>query len=168
MGGLTSVMSTVMPVVNTVGRIASVVDSINVLTNRGGNYQQRAENDQALQQLQERQALQMQQMEQDNDLARQNIALEAQQSEDQRRAALRRAVSRQRAQFGSQGIGSAGGSSDAVLLGFFDESEAELKRREQLDQMKSSALDLGLSQSASLNLLQASQLAERQKLARLF
>ena len=54
-----------------------------------------------------------------------------------------RAVARQRANFGSSGISSDSGSGQAVLLGLFDETEDELARREQLDNLRNRALDLG-------------------------
>ncbi len=128
----------------------------------------RAEQDLALEQLQNRQRLEEQQLVSGNASERQRIATEAVQAEDQRRNALRRAVARQRASFGSQGVGAGGGSSEAVLLGLFDESDQERKRREELDVMKTSALDQNYSNLRSMNLLQATQLAERQKLSRYY
>lgn len=119
---------------------------------------------QALEQLQQRQALEEQQRAADSALQRQGIALDAQKSEDNRRDALRRAVSRQRANFGAQGIGSGSGSSQAVLLGLFEESADEKKRREELDALRLNAIDQNLSQNKSINVLQRTQLAERNNL----
>lgn len=121
--------------------------------------------DQSLKQLQEQQRLQQEQAAQDAALQRQQIATNTAQSEEERRAALRRAVARQRANFGSQGVSSAGGSSQAVLLGLFDESEDEARRREELDQLRLTGIDQGLTQRSSLNVLQRTQLAERNNLA---
>lgn len=92
-------------------------------------------NDQALEQLKQRQALDERQRAQDAELQRQSIALDAQEAEESRREALRRAVSRQRANFGAQGVGSGSGSSQAVLLGLFEESDDEKRRREELDNL---------------------------------
>lgn len=125
------------------------------------------EDRQAVSQLRERQALEAQQQAEKNALERERLALEAAQNEDERRAALRRAVARQRANFGSQGVGAAAGSSQAVLLGLFDETEDEINRRTQLDSLRNRALDLGERQASALNLLQATQLAQRQRLNRL-
>lgn len=170
-GGLhnsNSLMGGVLPFVNNVRRSIDLVSS---LTGGGGDdYRSRirAEQDLALQQLKDRQAMQEGQIAQNNALTRQQNALQLAQADEERRAALRRAVARQRAQFGSQGVGSNAGSSEAVLLGMFEESEDEQKRRAQLDTLRSNALDQNLKQTRSLNLLQATQLAERQRLSRLF
>ena len=107
-------------------------------------------------------------LEQSNALEREKIAAQNAQNAEERRLALRRAISRQRAKFGGAGVSSTGGSSEAVLLGFFDETKDELDRRNQLDQIRNRALELDVSQSNSINLLQSSQLAERNNLARLF
>lgn len=127
----------------------------------------RGSDNQALSQLQERQRLQQQQLDQSVALDRERIGLNAAQDDESRRAALRRAVARQRAQFSSSGV-SSGGSSDAVLLGYASESEDELAQRTQLDNLRYRALDSEVAQQRSMNLLQATQLAERQNLNRLF
>ena len=126
----------------------------------------RGNQDIALQQLQDKQNLQMQQSQTNAALDRDKIALDATNAEDARKKALRRAVSRQRASFGSQGIGSGAGSSQAVLLGMFEESDTEKKKREGLDALRFNAIDSDLSQRKSLNVLQRSQLEEKQKLGR--
>lgn len=122
--------------------------------------------EQSLQQLQAQQRLQQQQLAQDAALQRQQISTNAAQDEEERRAALRRAVARQRANFGSQGVGSASGSSQAVLLGLFDESDDEARRREALDNLRLTGIEQGVDQRASLNVLQRTQLAQRNDLAR--
>jgi len=127
-----------------------------------------AEQDQALAQLQERQAAQQSQQAQNSALEKERLAAQSRQKADDRRDALRRAVARQKAQFGASGVGSGTGSSQAVLLGLFDETEEDLQKREELDNFRTRALDLGTSQSRSLNVLQATQLAERNRLSRLF
>lgn len=127
-------------------------------------FSRRQSQDQALEQLQERQALQQQQRAQDAALQKQQIALSASQDEEKRKAALKRAVARQRASFGSQGVGSGAGSSQAVLLGMFEETEDELSRREELDNLRLNAVDLNVNQSNALNVLQRTQLQERNNL----
>ena len=121
-------------------------------------------NDQALEQLKQRQALDERQRAQDAEFQRQSIALDAQEAEESRREALRRAVSRQRANFGAQGVGSGSGSSQAVLLGLFEESGDEKRRREELDNLRLNAIDQDLAQNRSINVLQRTQLAERNRL----
>ena len=163
MGAITPVASTLTSLVGTLNTVNQIAGTIQTLS--GNNT---AEEDLALQQLQERQALASAQLAQDNALEREQIALAAAQDEEDRRDALRRAVARQRAQFGASGISQGGGSSQAVLLGLFDETEEELAQREALDNLRLSALDLGQAQNTSLNLLQATQLSERQSLNNLF
>ena len=76
---------------------------------------------------------------------------------------MRRVIARQRAQFGASGISASGGSSEAVLLGLYNESEEEAAQREEIDNLKKAALDEDLAQTKSLNLLQRNQLEERQR-----
>lgn len=127
-------------------------------------FSRRKSQDQALDQLQQRQNLQQQQAAQDAALDRERIALDAQANEDERKSALRRAVARQRANFGAQGVGSGAGSSQAVLLGLFEESDDEKARRDALDTLRLNAIDQNLGQSVSLNVLQRTQLEERNRL----
>ena len=165
-------MAALAPVISLLGTIGSAVTAGTavlggVQTIAGiGNSRQEKQDALALDQLKRQQNLQQKQLEERAALERQQIALNTQQAEEQRKQALRRAVSRQRASFGSQGVGSASGSSQAVLLGLFDESDEERLRREELDALRSTALDQNISQSRALNVLQRTQLAERQRLAR--
>lgn len=129
------------------------------------NAQQAAQRQQdfALKQLQAKQALQESQLAQEAALKREELAASLQIDEENRKAALRRAVARQRASFGSSGLGNqSGGSSQAVLLGLFDETEDELAERKRLDALRSQALDLSISNKSALNVLQQTQLQERQ------
>ena len=155
-GGLIPILS---GLATTVSAAEQTLSSFNV----------RGEDNQALEQLQERQRLAEQQAAQ-NAAAQSDIrAVESAQDEERRQAALRRAVARQRASFGASGIAAGtGGSSEAVLLGFIEETEEELERRNQLDTLRNRSADLGVSQQRSVNILQATQLAERQNLGRLF
>lgn len=127
----------------------------------------RAQQDLALRQLQAQQGLQQQVAAEDAALSREERQAQTQAAEEARRASLRRAMARQRAQFGASGVGSQGGSSEAVLLGLFEESDADRTTRERLDNIRNRALDQGLSSRQRLNVLQRSQLEERQKLDRL-
>ncbi|MCD8566477.1 MAG: transporter [Alphaproteobacteria bacterium] len=175
-------MGSIVPAITqTVGLINTVNSAFSAVNNLRGNVQDTsgsaedaarqqmiAEQNQALIQLQQRQALDEQQQADSTALEKQKIALEASQAEEQRQAALRRAVARQKAAFGGSGVSSTGGSADAVLLGLFDESESDLKQREALDNLRTTALDLDTAQTKSVNVLQATQLAERSKLQRLF
>jgi len=121
-------------------------------------------NNQALDQLKARQELQQKQAAADAALQKQQIALSAAQENEERQKALKRAVARQRANFGSQGIGSGAGSSQAVLLGLFEESDDEKARRDALDNLRNKAIDQDLSNGNALNVLQRTQLEEKNKI----
>lgn len=120
----------------------------------------------ALQQLQQKQLLQQTQSAQDAALSRQDILANAELAEEKRRSTLKRAIARQRARFGGNGVASGDGSSEAVLLGFFEESDAEKKLREQLDNLRLQSLDQNLLQQQRINTLTRTQTAERNKLER--
>lgn len=138
---------------------------IDALVRSESSYKQNMRSeDVALEQLQAQQAMQQQQNRQNVALEQRQIAAQSEINEQNRRAALKRAVARQRAQFGSSGISQGSGSSEAVLLGMFDETEAELAQRARLDNLRKGALDQRLAQSNSLNVLQYEQLRQRQNL----
>ncbi len=143
-----------------------ISSGIGLIKNEISRQSNRADRNQALEQLQEKQRLQMRQAQENADLAREKIALDAKNAEEARKKALRRAVARKRASFGAQGIGSGAGSSQAVLLGMFEESDAEKAKREGLDKLRFKSIESDLSQRKSLNVLQREQLAEKQKLGR--
>lgn len=126
----------------------------------------RAQQDLTLAQLQAQQKLQQKQVEANAALRKQEIQAKAVQDEKDRQSALRRAVARQNARFGAGGISSGSGSSEAVLLGLFQESETEKQRREELDTLRAQAIDLDVAQSNSLNVLQRTQLQQKQQLQR--
>lgn len=109
-------------------------------------------------------ATQQAQIEADARLRSEQNRLTSEVAERERQAALRRAVARQRTLFAAQGIGSEGGSSEAVLLGLVNESDAEREQRAALDNLRSRALSQNIDQQRQLNLLQQNQLQERQRL----
>jgi hypothetical protein len=99
-------------------------------------------------------------------LEKEEIRLSSEQTERERRNALRRAVAKQRAIYGGEGISSGDGSARAVLLGLFDESDEERKERDALNTLKSSAIDSNITQQKRLNTLQLTQLKEKNRLNR--
>lgn len=163
MGAVTP-LAGILPVLTGIGSAVSFIDKQTGLFNRITGRDDKTE----LKQLNERNRLQQQQLAQNIALQKEQGALDAAQKDSERREALRRAVARQRAKFGAQGVGSNGGSSEAVLLGLFDESDEERKKREDVDALRTRALDNNLSQAAAGNLLEATQLAERQKVQRVY
>lgn len=150
LGGLTKAVSTV----------SGAIGAVNFITGR--------DQDKALDMLKQRQKLAQAQLEAGTALEKEKLVAQSEADNQSRLTALRRAVARQRAQFGARGVGSSGGSSNAVLLGLFDETEEELAQRERLDSIRTKALDLDVSNSRSLNLLQATQLAQKQNLQRYY
>lgn len=166
MGGFSSITDAIsgnLPLIRQgVGLVTNLVSS------QVGVHEAQKEQELALRNLQQQQRLNQKQLAQQNALEREQIAEQARTDEENRRSALRRAVARQRAQFGSSGLGNVGnGSQEAVLLGLFDETEEELAQRERLDNLRNRALDLGASQQRSLNILQLEQLRQQQNLGRL-
>ena len=165
MGALNSVVSAIPAFTNTLGAATQVARTAQSLAgNDPAARSQESEQELALAQLQQRQQMQQQQLTQDTALER--MALEGKQADEQRQAALRRAVARQRAQFGASGVAGGGGSSQAVLLGLFEESDEERTQREKLDTLRTRALDQDVSSTQSVNVLQREQLRQRQNVQR--
>lgn len=127
----------------------------------------RAEQDMALQQLTAQQAMNEQISVREAELQRQKLAADTLTAENNRRAALRRAVARQRTQFGGNGFTGGDGSAEAVLLGLFEETEQDRASSARIDTLRRAAIDQSLGNQRALNMLQRTQLQERQALERL-
>ncbi len=152
MGGFSSVMTGLSLVSNLVGGASSYNDS-------------RKQSEASLRTMQARQDAEYQKTVQDAALSRASIAADSQKEETKRLTALKRAVARQRAQFGSAGITpSSSGSAEAVLLGLFDESEEEKAAREKLDALRYQALDSDVAYKKRINVLELSEAREKQKI----
>lgn len=160
MGSLTPVTSTLLPTLQTAVGVAS---SLNTIT----NFVKGSSSD-ALENLQDRQAEDLRRTQENASLERAKIQSDREADDRKRKDALRRAVARQRTQFGGQGISTEGGSGQAILLGLFDENEDQRVERDRLDTLKLNALDQNIAQQKRLNVLQASQLAEKEGIRRLF
>lgn len=153
-------MGSLSSAVSTLNMAVGAFNTISRVTHAGNDA--RAQ-DIALRQLQERQDAEFRNAREDTLLEQQKIKSDAQTAERERRNALKRAVARQRAKFGGQGISPNSGSSEAILLGLFEEDETSQAERERLDNLRFQAIDQGLAQQQRLNVLQATQLAERQR-----
>ena len=153
MGAVLPIATQALAVFETVNTIANIVDN-----------PAKKQDEQVLRQLEQQQALQQQQAQQDAVLSRAQIETQAQEAETERRNALKRAVARQRAAFGASGVAQGDGSSEAVLLGLFEESEEERENRERLDKLRIEALDQNLLQQSNTNTLARTQLEEKNKL----
>ena len=167
LGGLGNVMGSAKglgDLQSTLGFVANMVQqSVN---EQAARKELRQSQDTALQQLQARQKQEEALVADQNALDREKIKLDAAGTEERRRQALRRAVAKQRAQFGAQGI-STGGSSEAVLLGLFNESDAERAEREKIDNLRLTVLNQKEAAVKQKNLLESTQLAEKQRLQNL-
>ncbi len=153
MGAVLPIATQALALFETVNTIANVIDN-----------PAKKQDDRVLRQLGQQQALQQQQARQDAALSRAQIETQGKEAETQRRNALKRAVARQRAAFGSSGVSQGDGSSEAVLLGLFEESEDQRENRERLDKLKIESLNQNLLQQSSKNTLARTQLEEKNKL----
>ena len=170
MAGLTPVLGTLSTAISGLSAVSSAFGQMQGVTGDPIRQERRdlqAEQNLALAQLQQKQADDEADLSENIRLEREKLETDTLAAEDRRRAALRRAVARQNVQFASQGISSAdAGSTQAVLLGLFDESEEDKIERERIDSLRNRALDQDLSSRRRLNILQQSQLKERQRLER--
>jgi hypothetical protein len=150
MGGFTSLASEAFSIFNSAGNIIGAYDNL-----RGDNQYYR--------EMQRQQSEQMRQISENTALEKEKLRITGEQAEAERRAALRRAIAKQRAKYGSSGIESSGGSSQAVLLGLYNDSEQDRVQRETLDNLKNNALDQNISQQQRISTLQLTQMKERSR-----
>ncbi|ACJ00477.1 hypothetical protein [Rhodospirillum centenum] len=172
MAGLTT------PVLATLGTVRTVKSAARTLGLDGGDddgdERRRREDDlldyrQAveLSQLRAAQDLEAETRRTDAERRARQIAVEAQAAETRRQRSLRRAVGRQRAKLGGQGISAADGSGEAILLGLVREAAEEDATARSLDALRLKALDDEARAAYRRNLLDLSELTERQRLQRL-
>lgn len=166
LGTLGGVASAALPVIRSVGTIADALSGFGGDSEADQRRALRAQQDLAMKQLQAQQGLAEKGAADQAALERQKIALDAVSAEDSRRAALRRAVARQRAAFGAQGLSGDDGSGEALLLGMFGESEQDKMDRERMDSLRNQAIDQDLADRQRINVLQRTQLRERQNMER--
>jgi hypothetical protein len=159
MGGFTPGLGAVLP---------GLGQAVGIASGLQGLAKQATGNNLAVNQLQAQQAESLRRTQEDTALRKAEIAASSEITERNRKLALRRAVARQRTQFGSQGISTNGGSGEAILLGLFDESENDRSDRERLDGIRTSVLNQNVAQQQRLKLLQSSQLKEKQRFSNLF
>lgn len=166
MGALSGITSILSPILTTAGVPAAVGGFATQLLNQQiARDQLKREQNQALQQLQERQKVDEAAAENSTRLQKLSIEAEAAANEDRRRLALRRAVARQKTLFSAQGLGGGNdGSSEAVLLGLINDSENQAASDAVLGDLRKSALDQNVAAQKQKNLLQLTQLGQRQNL----
>ena len=167
-----AIVPTITQLTSAIGAADSLVSTVRGF---GETPQQQTDNSEELLRAQQRMALQQLKARQDADartaaeqsaLSREKMRAEADVAESERLSALRRAVARQRAAYGANGIGNTDGSAEAVLLGMFEETDADRVKGERLDDIKNRALSQGQAAQQRLDILQASQLRQKQQLGR--
>lgn len=149
MGTLAPVLGTILQVGSVLGTVASVAQPF---------IQDKVDN----KQLKQTNALQNQLNAQAAATKLEQNRVDAAASEAQRRTALKRAIAKQRASFGAQGVGSGTGSSEAVLLGMFEQSDEEREAAQKINDLRTQAITQNASAQQQLNLLQQTQLRENQ------
>lgn len=159
-------MGSVVPIAFQAIQAAQAISSVAKVVGRGISAVDdgRKQSVQALDQLEARQKVEQRNAQEKANLQRQEILTQAQEKEANRVRELKRAVARQRAAFGGSGLSSADGSSQAVLLGLFEESEEEKAERERLDNLRLSAIDQNLAQAKRVNTLELAQQREKSRL----
>lgn len=165
-GGLIGSLSTATTLVKTLDSAFSALQTFSGSAEKDQRAAILAQQDLALRQLQAQQGLSELNAASSAALEKQNLAAAASTAEAAHRDALRRAVSRQNAQFSAQGLDSSDGSNEAVLLGMFEESETQKAQREKIDALRNQVIDSQLEEEKKINVLQRTQLQERQNLQR--
>jgi len=159
MGTALPYLSTAVKAIGTAGTIASTL-------NTGANLINSASNNSFEQELEQRK-LNEKIAKRDAANERAQVIANAQSAERERRSALKRAIARNRAKFGAQGISTQDGSSEAILLGQFSESDSERKERETLDNLRLAAIDNKLKAVKARNTLALTQAKEKDRLSTL-
>lgn len=169
MGAFSNVLQGAGPLLNLGGLSGALIGGVTrAVQEEEARARLRMQQDQAMKQLQDRQKIDEQQSADDAALQKQKLETEAQTSADRRKSALRRAVARQKTLFSAQGLSAAdSGSSEAVLLGLYDDSNLDQAAEDKITGLKSAAIEQALAQKKQTNLLQSAQLAEQQRLSRI-
>lgn len=167
MGGITSAISSIASAADAVTGGANALSLVSQITDAQSKRSDlRAQQNVALRQLQSKQQNELTTLQQNVSLEKQKLSQDYQSSEAERLAALKRATARQRAALGASGISVADGSGEAILLGLFDESDTERTERERLDNLRLKSIDQDVALKQQENLLELSQLREKQALQR--
>jgi colicin import membrane protein len=125
--------------------------------------------------LRETQSLQRRQLLQDQatadqaqqaDIATRRAQIESSAASDEaaRLKALRKTVGRTRASLGAGGGGTSDGSGEAVLLGLVADTNQSQSQADAIDRLRTQALSQEVADTRTSNLLERSQLAEKQRL----
>jgi hypothetical protein len=104
------------------------------------------------------------QLKEDADLQRRKNLLALQEKETNRVSKLNQTLATQRANFGSQGVGSVTGSADAVIQGINEESDVERQNSQAKTDLDNQSVDQNYRHQRDLNLLQKQQLKQKSAL----
>jgi len=151
MAGLTSIASTAMQALSFANTVIGGIDSYK---DSGREYKQ----------MQQKNALELKNLQNKTAYEKAQMRLDAEQDDAERREKLRRAIAKQRAQYGASGIDADSGSAAAYLLGIENLSDEQRAEREALLAMKSSILEENYNSMKRVNTLELTQLKERNKL----
>lgn len=147
MGGLNSLTS-----------VLGVVDKISSITNSARNtYSNYRDITGDYTQAKQRYELQEKEIAEKQDLDLKQMQIDREDETRQRKNALKRAVATRQAEFGGQGIDTADGSGEAVMLGLFKESSEEKNYRDRLNKLKQESLAQDVSAKRRRNLLSLQQ-----------
>ena len=169
MGGLSSAVSGLNSVASVVGTVNSLANNVNALSGNLQHEQEKAlaaQQDLALSQLKTQQAAALKAQTASVALQQQQLSAQAKAASDAQTLTLQRAVARQRAAFGADGVSSGDGSGQAVLLGLYDDAATQAGDDDAVTNLKAAALDRGLADSQASNVLELTQLQQKQNLAR--
>lgn len=168
MGSIVSAVTELTGLVGAVRQVANFVENPASLdpfnTSSDLLAKQQAE---AMKELQQKQQVEERKAQAGAAIQKSQIAADAQASQDQTQAALMRAVAKQRAQFGAQGIAPDDGSGQAVLLGLYKQTDQDLADQQRIDSLRNAAIDQNLNDQYAVDVLQRTQLAQQQKLQRI-
>ena len=184
MSAITSVVSDVLPVVSEAVPVFNAATgylnkqvSLDATSNRAADSaaSRAAARQQAADNLQATQALQMQQLQQTQaaDTASEDASIQTQMdqaqlsantSEQTRRDALRQAVAKTTVSLAGQGIDPHDGSGEAILLGQIKASDQDKQAADAATKLRMQALSQQAADLNQRNLLEQTQLAERQRL----
>ncbi len=155
MGGLTSLASTAMSALSLANTALGAVNSYK--KNSG---------QQDYEEARQKVALDNAALQREAALKKETYRIEQEANEQDRRNKIRKLMAEQRARYGSQGIGSGDGSSQARLYGLLNMSEDEQKREDEAYTIRNKIIDQGVGYDQSVNTLQLTQLKERNKMNR--
>jgi colicin import membrane protein len=173
MGNLANTaLQTLMPAVAAYRTVRGVVDDVEERNRRAQEAERERlafEQGQDLERrsLAARQDADLARLEGEHALRRAELDAAASAAERARRTTLRGEVGRMRSLFGARGLTASDGSAAAVLRGIAQESEAERRHAVELDRLKRAALEREHDDRRQRNLLETSELAERQRIERI-